>query len=179
MSVWTHINGNIRIDCPLIVGLSDSSPKDKECKFLILAEEIKKMLGPQSYDNRNLADEQKNAHKYKVPKGSEGTIHYRVVPFIHWSDPSEYEPNGDCECLHINITFGGDLRDFEAHDIRLAEKWFENLVAELNEKYWIRQAFCDIDCQDEECRHILSRGMDDDKVYKMILPVKRWWSEKE
>jgi len=122
--MWTHINGNIRIDDLGSIGLEENN-------FLKEAEEF---LGPIiSYATPDEQWEECN-----LPLGSEGSILYSIIP------PTDHS-------YGAVINFFGDLRDFpddedygpdyrQKRSIESIEKWFEDVC----KHYYIRQGVLQI-----------------------------------
>jgi hypothetical protein len=99
MSIWTHVNGCIRIDgIPQIDGRHEHWYRD------VLGNTV-------SYDDPDDAWE-----KCNVPKGSEGSLHYHLVQagggLVLWTVP-----------------VWGDLRDFDKSQVHEIKEWFERVVA--------------------------------------------------
>ncbi len=120
MSIWTHINGNIRLDefinhdnekVKSILGKMAAYKKEKSGlpieDFSILKEDI------------------------KLPYGSEGSILYSVIT------------NSDESSLPAHsISLWGDLRDFDINSVEDSLiPWFKNILSEfIREKLIVRNA---------------------------------------
>ena len=86
MSVWTHVNGSIRIDSLRMISMGN---------MVSSKEDIKKRAGRiVEYDDEN--------YETTVPLGSEGSLKYTI-----WEDPHE----SSMAAFTLNIF--GDLRDYK------------------------------------------------------------------
>jgi len=124
MSIWTRVVGNIRID-----GLPS---------FGNNIEEIEKIIGPICLWN-------KWNEKSKLPRGSEGSLQYKII---------EYEKG----MPWLTVPIWGDLRDFYFEDVEKIKVWWFSLLKELNnedELYSIRDAVLKIDSEDKTTTTII------------------------
>lgn len=134
MSIWTHVNAQIRLDSMEL--LTGSIQKDLE-----------KIIGPtylpfyEEYDIindwLNVGYEEKD--KVKLPTGSEGSLRVEVIR------------NKDDHAIasHI-ISIYGDLRDFDSYDE--IQNWWYKLCKDLEDKdkcraVGIRQAICQVEVE--------------------------------
>jgi len=99
MSQWTHVNGSIRIDG--IPGIDDK----------VDIKSIREILGVTCRWN----SPDKRWKDCNVPRGSEGSIQYQIIPagggFVLWT-----------------VAIWGDLRDFGKEDVKKIRKWFKKVT---------------------------------------------------
>lgn len=138
MSVWTHVNAQIRLDSIEIITGS-------------IQEDLEDIIGPMYLP---YADEialewpiTDNENKVKLPTGSEGSLHIKV----------NKNPEESSTASHV-ISIYGDLRDFDNY--KEIEKWFKNLCEDLEDKekcraVGIRQAVCQIEVEFSNPRQIV------------------------
>lgn len=112
MSVWTHVSGIIRLDDWTF----DESTRNNY-------DELTKMFKMSVSEN--------NWKKgCNMPCGSEGSLHYVVIP------------DADKSCVNFcQISFWGDLRDYDSKDVdREFHQWLNKIVKKLEKKnYLVRQ----------------------------------------
>lgn len=114
MSQWTHVAGVIRLDsmgAPMV--RLDVEPKNK-----VIKEAAARALG-------NTCDFDSSAEEHarcSVPKGSEGSLQYRV------------HPNSDEDTHSLSWGYAaiwGDLRDFGLEGVPGIQKWFQRSLERL------------------------------------------------
>ena len=121
MSIWTHVSGMIRIDDWTF---DESNRRSYD--------EITKMFKMSIKENNW-------AKGCNMPCGSEGSIHYVVIP------------NSDKSCVNnCQISFWGDLRDYDSKDIdREFHQWLNKIVKKLEKKnYLVRQLVFLVESED-------------------------------
>lgn len=119
MSVWTHVAGCIRID----------------------------ELPPDNTDFNMLIQEKLAAKFSRPPEGSEGPIHYHVVP------------TGEDGSIAWGLVYlYGDLRDFDDSEVPAILNWLNGACKGL----WIRSCCVKIDV--EYGRSYLIRNLKDDEL---------------
>jgi hypothetical protein len=101
MSIWTHVNGSVRID-------------DIRFQYGDNIENIKKCFG----NIVNYDDPQEKWDNCTVPCGSEGSIKYEIYENPDISSLSSYR-----------VQIWGDLRDYD--DIEEIKNWFQKAISTL------------------------------------------------
>lgn len=107
MSIWTHVNGNIRYDY---------IPFDSDDQTEKFKQEIKKIFGEMiEYDHVGIfgatkLDECPDSH---IPCGSEGNIEYAIYPVSRG----------------FNVGIYGDLRNYDEEDSKEIIEWFEKILS--------------------------------------------------
>lgn len=143
MSQWTHVNGNIRIDC-----LGGSHEEIKQ--------NLKEILGAvKNYDHVGMLGENYSECPVSgIPCGSEGSIEYEI-----------YEvPRG------FNIGIWGDLRSYGADEIHEIVTWFKKIITQKPKSlYFIRDAVLYIDIEYGENIILLHDYEKENKYKKYIL----------
>lgn len=172
MSVWTHINGNIRVEHNFVASQLGHKMDDMD-SFFQVERAVKEIMGEQSLDAKNILASFGDFERYTsqlnrigksdILQGSEGTVWYQcvpeILPEIHY-EGGRYTGTGGRRIRFFNILITGDLRDYE--DPELAEKWFKNLCEELtNEGLNLRQAVMEIECENEDKPRTVTLGMED------------------
>lgn len=101
MSVWTHVCGNIRVDCFRL------SPEDTEIKKKQISDILGKIVkyGDEDYETT-------------IPCGSEGSLEYEILA----------DPDITLIAAFV-IPIWGDLRDYD--DANEIKKWFESVLVNL------------------------------------------------
>lgn len=112
MSIWTHVNGCIRID-----GVPQLDLKSD-------VQDVVDIMG----NTCDWEDSEEIWEKCTVPKGSEGSIQYKILKV------------GDGMVLWT-IPIWGDLRDYD--NVKEIEDWFMGIIA--NPDVWIRSAVLEIE----------------------------------
>lgn len=100
MSVWTHINGSIRIDSIHFLDNLNKADIAKILGKIVTWEDLME-------DTSEIATE--------LPMGSEGSLQYTI-----WENPD----SSDITRFTVNIW--GDLRDYR--DLDAIKKWFEKVL---------------------------------------------------
>lgn len=146
MSIWTHINGVIRIDN--ICG-DDAKAIRK----------VKKILGPIDSSSKPKKETPKNI---TLPRGSEGSLDYTITPLYNerpkWNYKKKKYWGKEREFSGMLIAFHGDLRDFgkesgysnSSQDTKYLVNWFRTTVDKLEEDFLIRQGMLLYEAEDEE-----------------------------
>ena len=123
MSVWTHVSGMIRLDDWTF----DESTRNSY-------DEITKMFKMSVSEN--------NWKKgCNMPCGSEGSLHYVVIP------------NADKSCVNIcQISFWGDLRDYDSKKVdKEFHQWLNKIIKKLEKKnYLVRQLSFLVETEENE-----------------------------
>jgi len=130
MSIWTHVNGSIRID-----GLFLANAVKEE-------QEINKIVGKiVTYDDLEKMPMNEEP-KTDLPMGSEGSLHYK---FVFYGQDSE---DGTCHSVSRgSILIWGDLRDFD--NSNEVVEWFKNLISKISmtdskNPFFVRDAILDV-----------------------------------
>ena len=121
MSIWTHVNGCIRID-----GVPQLDLKSD-------VQDVVDIMG----NTCDWEDSEEIWEKCTVPKGSEGSIQYKILKV------------GDGMVLWA-IPIWGDLRDYD--NVKEIEDWFMGIIA--NPDVWIRSAVLEIEVEGGEYKVI-------------------------
>lgn len=99
MSIWTHVNGSVRID-------------DIRFGGIVSSEQIKKALGDVIHFDNIRIDTVTD-----LPMGTEGSLEYFV-----WVNP-------DVCCIpSYTVGIFGDLRDYNEEEAKYIFVWFENFL---------------------------------------------------
>ena len=145
MSVWTHIDGIIRID-----GLPSEEGLNK----------IKDIFGPMALvSSEKMTNEDWNKYKEnykntKLPKGSEGSIQYKIIEY-------------DTGFPYLAIPIWGDLRDYGKEKIGEIEEWINFIVEQINLTFYIIRSFI-ILVNTENCENNMIFVIDDNnKIIKV------------
>ncbi len=128
MSMWTHVNGNIRLD-----EFGEHS-----------VDKIKSIMGKMYVYRPELSglsesDFSSDTNEITLPFGSEGSLLYSVVA------------NKDVSSLPAySISIWGDLRDYDTDTVRgEIIPWFKNLLLTFKSAYMImRNAMIEIEVED-------------------------------
>jgi len=114
MSQWSHVAGIIRLDS---LGIHVVRlPYDEKLKFV--KEAIAKALG----STCDFEDDVSVWEACGVPRGSEGSLQYRIIP--NHDDATHSLSWG-------NIIIWGDLRDFESDELSTIKVWFQESLNRL------------------------------------------------
>lgn len=125
MSIWTHVNGCIRIDGVPQLGLKSD------------VQDVVDIMG----NTCDWEDSEEIWEKCTVPKGSEGSIQYKILKV------------GDGMVLWT-IPIWGDLRDYD--NVKEIEDWFMGIIA--NPDVWIRSAVLEIEVEGGEYKVITDKN---------------------
>jgi hypothetical protein len=121
MSLWSHVNGSIRID--------NISIDETREEFL---NKIQKLVGKQ-YSYEDLLALEDREPETILPMGSEGTLKYSI-----WLNPNRHS------VAQATVNIWGDLRDFGSEeDIDKIVKWFSNIINHVD----CRSAILEIDVE--------------------------------
>lgn len=130
MSIWTHVNGSIRID-----GAHTYEENEEQTINNIVGE----MINYNELAKLDIMEEP----QCDLPMGSEGSLQYKFVFY------GEDEDLGDgCESHSMSrgsILIWGDLRDYDTPNEIVA--WFKNLLTKIeksNKGFFIREALIDV-----------------------------------
>lgn len=117
MSIWTHVNGSIRID-------------DMRFGSKSRVEKIKEVLGP--ILNWDAIWDQDGAEELttSLPTGSEGSLEYSIYENPHESSLAAYV-----------VSIWGDLRSYD--DIDEIKAWFEKVLG----SFMVRQAVLEVEVE--------------------------------
>lgn len=126
MSIWTHVNGNIRVDSFRF----DEAAEEKRIRDA-LGEII-------TYDHIGLfGNSLGDCPEIRIPCGSEGSLEYEIIA------------NPDKSCIAAySISVWGDLRSY--CDTNEIEAWFNRVVYESDLS--IRQAILQVEVEGMENR---------------------------
>ena len=122
MSIWTHVNGQIRIDDMRFGTDSNLSI-------------IKNIIG-NTCDYHSTDEEWE---KCSVPTGSEGSLQYSIIENPDKSSLAAY-----------TVAIWGDLRDFSDKDVDKIRVWFDKILNSSG--LWIRQAVLQIEVENGICQ---------------------------
>lgn len=144
MSIWTHVNGNIRYDY---------IPLTQDASVNGFRGEIEELYGEIiEYDHVGLlGNDHSKCPASHIPCGSEGSIEYTI-----------------CEASRgYNVSIYGDLRNYDENDHQEIIEWFKKIVSHNFKSYFTtREAVLHI-YTDPENPKILLMDWSDEK-YRII-----------